>query len=86
MSTGGWTITDAAGHRFRLPAWTLHAHAALIVHVGRGRDHGRQAYMQRRSPIWHSNRDRLRLTDRTGKWMQTCAWHHRERGSLSCRA
>jgi micrococcal nuclease len=84
ISIKGWTIIEQRGRRFHFPAATLRPQQQLVLHTGRGRDHGRQLYWRRTRPVWRAPHDRARLLDRDGKTIQSCAWHHRGAGVRDC--
>lgn len=83
LSVEGWWLTDQRGHRFSFPAVSIAPHHELVVHTGKGRDHGHALYWQRNKLVWRYA-DRARLFDRGGRPIQTCTWHGVQHDATNC--
>ncbi|MFB6071766.1 MAG: lamin tail domain-containing protein [Halobacterium sp.] len=67
VSVGGWTVTDAAGHEYVVPAgFELAAGARVTLHTGRGTDTGSELYWGRDSPVWNNGGDTVTVRDSSG--------------------
>lgn len=67
VSLRGWWVRDSALRRFEFPAGAvLRAHHSVLVHVGRGRHHGRHYYWGLDRPAFENSGDGGYLFDRRG--------------------
>jgi competence protein ComEC len=58
LDLSGWTITDAAGHSYTIPAGTtLAAGDTITIHTGSGSDTTSELYWGSGSPIWNNDGD-----------------------------
>jgi len=58
LALGGWTVEDAAGHRYTVPAGVeLPPGETLTLHTGTGSDAGTDYYCGSGEPIWNNGGD-----------------------------
>lgn len=67
LELDGWTVTDAAGHRYAVPDDTrLATGASLTIHTGSGDDAGGDRYWGASSPVWNNDGDTVTVRDADG--------------------
>ncbi|MFB6118813.1 lamin tail domain-containing protein [Halosegnis sp.] len=57
LELDGWTVTDAAGHRYELGTLRLGAGEAVTIHTGTGNDTTSDVYWGRASAVWNNGGD-----------------------------
>ncbi|WP_435362317.1 lamin tail domain-containing protein [Haloarchaeobius sp. DFWS5] len=58
LDMSGWTVTDAAGSSYTVPAgFTLKAGASVTLHTGSGDDTATDLYWGSDSPVWNNDGD-----------------------------
>jgi len=64
---GGWTLSNSRAEEYRFPGgFSLGGENTVTVRTGKGRDTGRDLYMNRSSPFWENTGDVAFLNDREG--------------------
>jgi hypothetical protein len=71
----GWTVRDAAGHRYTFGTLQIGAGRTVVLHTGRGTNTSTNRYWQSGNYIWNNDRDTAYLRDARGALMQTCAYN-----------
>ncbi|QSG09579.1 Metal-dependent hydrolase of the beta-lactamase superfamily II [Halapricum desulfuricans] len=67
LDLAGWTIADAAGHTYTVPAGvSLDPGAELVLRTGSGTDTATELYWGSGSPIWNNNGDTVIVRNSTG--------------------
>lgn len=69
----GWTLQDAAGHRFTFPTFTLKAGAAVTVHSGNGSATAGHLYAGW-GHIWNNTGDKALLRNEVGTLAHNCSY------------
>lgn len=69
----GWKLLDAAGHRYRFPAFTLRAGESVVVHSGNGRNRAHHLYAGW-GYTWNNTGDAARIKNKAGTRADRCAW------------
>lgn len=59
----GWELADAAGHRFRVPAFELQAAATVRIRTGKGSNDADNLYWGRTQAVWNNRGDAVYLID-----------------------
>ena len=78
----GWRLSDAAGHVYRLPAFSLPAGDTVTVHSGNGRKRAHHLYAGW-GYTWNNTGDIARLRTRGGVLADRCSWGDGS-GSTTC--
>ena len=78
-SVSGWTVRDAAGHRYTLPdGFWLGAGKQAIIHTGDGTKYTTTAsthlYSGREWYVWNNNGDKVILRRADGSLKDTCSY------------
>jgi len=67
LDLSGWTVTDAAGHRYTVPdGHTLAAGAMVTLHTGSGADTETDLYWGSGSPVWNNGGDTVLMRNSDG--------------------
>ncbi|MFC7199347.1 lamin tail domain-containing protein [Halospeciosus flavus] len=67
LELGGWTVADAAGHRYRFPAGTtLAPDARLTLHTGSGTNTETDVYWGAGDPVWNNAGDTVTVYNASG--------------------
>lgn len=74
VSVKGWSVRDAAGHKFTFPTYTIKAHDSLWLHSGKGTHTHRTFYWGSGWHIWNNTGDTATLRDSHGKYHDSCRW------------
>ncbi|WP_153392705.1 lamin tail domain-containing protein [Ornithinicoccus halotolerans] len=69
----GWTLQDAAGHRFTFPTFTLKSGASVTVHSGKGSPTAGHLYAGW-GHIWNNTGDKAVLRNEAGTLAHSCAY------------
>jgi micrococcal nuclease len=70
----GWTLSDAAGHRFKFPAIVLPGGERLRVWTGAGHPDAENLFWGRKQAVWNNTGDTATLSDATGAIVNTFAY------------
>ena len=62
----GWSVKDAAKHRYAFPEFQLKSGASVILHTGRGSDSETDLYWGRSEAVWNDKGDTAYLFDGAG--------------------
>ncbi|WP_323379337.1 lamin tail domain-containing protein [Streptomyces durbertensis] len=71
----GWTLTDAAGHRYTFKTFTLKAGKSVTVRTGKGTDTSGTVYQQRAAYVWNNDKDTATLRRADGSLRDTCSYN-----------
>jgi competence protein ComEC len=72
LDLSGWTVADAADHRYTFPeGTTLPAGATVTLHTGSGENTATDYYWGSGSPIWNNGGDTIIVTDADGEAVLT---------------
>lgn len=77
ISLKGWTVRDAAGHKYTFPAYTLPKGGSAYVHTGKGingKPDRQHRYWQSGNYIWNNTGDTATLRNPAGSTVHTCKW------------
>ncbi|WP_440010218.1 lamin tail domain-containing protein [Halomicrococcus sp. SG-WS-1] len=67
VDLSGWTLSDAADHRFRFPdGFTLEPDASVTIYTGSGTDSSTELYWGSDTAIWNNGGDTIVVTDDDG--------------------
>ncbi|MGW8764059.1 lamin tail domain-containing protein [Streptomyces sp. NPDC055815] len=71
----GWTLTDAANHKYTFGAYTLGAGKIVTVRTGRGTNTAANVYQNRAAYVWNNDKDTATLRKSNGTSVDTCAYN-----------
>ncbi|MEU1231437.1 lamin tail domain-containing protein [Streptomyces sp. NPDC005828] len=71
----GWTVTDAAGHKYTFGGFTLGAGKIVTVRTGRGTNTAANVYQNRAAYVWNNDKDTATLRKSNGAWVDNCAYN-----------
>jgi competence protein ComEC len=67
LDIGGWTVADAAGHSYTVPAGvTVAPGATITLHTGSGTDTDTDLYWGSDQPVWNNGGDTVTVRDDDG--------------------
>jgi hypothetical protein len=75
VSLKGWTLTDAANHRYVFSTYSLGAHKTVTVHTGKGTNTTANRYWNSSWYIWNNDKDTATLRKNTGAKVDTCSYN-----------
>lgn len=70
----GWTIVDAANHRYTFSTFSLKGGASVTVHTGTGSNTSSHRYWNSGAYIWNNTGDTAYLVGPTGSPKDTCSF------------
>ena len=73
----GWTVTDAASHRYTFSTYSLGAGKRVYVHTGKGtngKPDSQHVYQNSGNYIWNNSGDTATLRNSSGKTIDSCKW------------
>ncbi|MFF4869362.1 lamin tail domain-containing protein [Streptomyces sp. NPDC090109] len=71
----GWTLTDAANHKYTFGNFTLGKGKIVTVRTGRGTNTAANVYQNRGAYVWNNDRDTATLRKSNGASVDTCAYN-----------
>ncbi len=71
----GWTLTDAANHRYTFGSFTLGKGRTVTVRTGKGRNTSTTLYQGRAWYVWNNDKDTATLKRANGSSADTCSYH-----------
>ncbi|AJF64987.1 lamin tail domain-containing protein [Streptomyces vietnamensis] len=71
----GWTLTDAASHKYTFGSFTLGAGKIVTVRTGRGTNTSANVYQNRAAYVWNNDKDTATLRRSNGTSVDTCAYN-----------
>jgi len=66
LGLSGWTVTDAADHRYTFDAFALDPGERVTLYTGSGTDTGTSVYWGRSSAVWNNDGDTVTVRDADG--------------------
>ncbi|MDT3399804.1 lamin tail domain-containing protein [Streptomyces sp. B1866] len=84
VSLRGWTLTDAANHRYTFGAYTLGAGRTVTVHTGKGRNTTAHLYQGRSAYVWNNDRDTATLRRSSGSTVDRCSYNSTRADYVMC--
>ncbi|WP_433894232.1 lamin tail domain-containing protein [Streptomyces sp. CA-111067] len=75
VSLKGWTLTDAAKHRYTFSTYSLGAHKTVTVHTSKGTNTAANRYWGSSWYIWNNDKDTATLRKNTGATVDTCSYN-----------
>ena len=76
----GWTVSDAANHRYLFSNFTLAPEAKVTLRTGLGVPTKRELFWGSRTPVWNNKGDAIFIRDNRGSLVLSHAY-----GNASCR-
>ncbi len=73
----GWTVVDAADHRYTFGTFTLAAGASVTVHTGRGTNTAKHRYWGSGAYVWNNTGDEASLYSGGGALKDSCSFDGR---------
>ncbi|WP_030688116.1 lamin tail domain-containing protein [Streptomyces globisporus] len=70
----GWTLTDAANHKYTFGNYTLGKGKIVTVRTGRGTNTAANVYQNRAAYVWNNDRDTAKLRRSNGTTVDTCSY------------
>ncbi|WP_336337564.1 lamin tail domain-containing protein [Haloarcula brevis] len=67
LDLSGWTVSDAAGHRYAFAALTLDPGASVTLHTGSGTDTDADRYWGRTGAVWNNGGDTVVVRNADGE-------------------
>ncbi|WP_318210995.1 MULTISPECIES: lamin tail domain-containing protein [unclassified Streptomyces] len=71
----GWTLTDAANHKYTFGNFVLGKGKIVTVRTGRGTNSATNVYQNRGAYVWNNDRDTATLKKSNGARIDTCAYN-----------
>ncbi|GGU85027.1 hypothetical protein GCM10010275_20400 [Streptomyces litmocidini] len=71
----GWTLTDAANHKYTFGTYTLGKGKIVTVRTGRGTNTSANVYQNRGAYVWNNDRDTAKLRRSNGTTVDTCSYN-----------
>ncbi|CAM5545023.1 hypothetical protein GCM10010222_26010 [Streptomyces tanashiensis] len=71
----GWTLTDAANHKYTFGNYTLGKGKIVTVRTGRGTNTAANVYQNRAAYVWNNDRDTAKLRKSNGTTVDTCSYN-----------
>ncbi|MEU0405553.1 lamin tail domain-containing protein [Streptomyces sp. NPDC020472] len=71
----GWTLTDAANHKYTFGNYTLGKGKIVTVRTGRGTNTAANVYQNRAAYVWNNDRDTAKLRRSNGTTVDTCSYN-----------
>lgn len=71
----GYTLRDAAGHKYTFPSYRISAGKTVKVHTGRGTTSPGHLYQGRRAYVWNNDKDSATLRKPSGAVRDTCGYN-----------
>lgn len=86
VSLSGWTLSDAAHHRYPFGNYSLRAHGTVRIHTGRGLDTQRNLFQNRRWYVWNNDGDTATLRGPAGNVRDRCSYSdpHEQSDAVDC--
>jgi Lamin Tail Domain len=81
----GWTIKDAANHRYLFGTYTLAAGGTVKVHTGKGRDTATDGYWGQGWYVWNNTgSETATLRNSAGTLMDKCTYTGNDASYVNC--
>ncbi|MGW2301693.1 lamin tail domain-containing protein [Streptomyces sp. NPDC001809] len=71
----GWTLTDAANHKYTFGNYVLGKGKIVTVRTGRGTNSAANVYQNRGAYVWNNDRDTATLKKSNGARVDTCSYN-----------
>ncbi|MET7757827.1 lamin tail domain-containing protein [Streptomyces sp. NPDC005389] len=71
----GWTLTDAANHKYTFGNFVLGKGKIVTVRTGRGTNSAANVYQNRGTYVWNNDRDTATLKKSNGARIDTCSYN-----------
>ncbi|MEU2114553.1 lamin tail domain-containing protein [Streptomyces sp. NPDC016459] len=71
----GWTLTDAANHKYTFGNFTLGKGKIVTVRTGRGTNTAANVYQNRGAYVWNNDRDTATLKKANGTRIDVCSYN-----------
>ncbi|MEU9706944.1 lamin tail domain-containing protein [Streptomyces sp. NPDC047981] len=75
VSLKGWTLTDAANHKYTFGTYTLGKGKTVTVHTGKGTNTAAHRYQNRAWYVWNNDKDTATLKKANGAKVDTCSYN-----------
>ncbi|MGW2016693.1 lamin tail domain-containing protein [Streptomyces sp. NPDC001927] len=75
VSLKGWTLTDAANHKYTFGTYTLGKGKTVTVHTGKGTNTAAHRYQNRGWYVWNNDKDTATLKTANGAKVDTCSYN-----------
>lgn len=84
VSLKGWTLTDAANHKYTFGSYSLGAGKTVKVHTGPGTDTKSDRYQNRGWYVWNNDKDTATLRKSGGAKAGACAYNSTRSDYKNC--
>ncbi|MFJ4867492.1 lamin tail domain-containing protein [Streptomyces sp. NPDC088757] len=71
----GWTLTDAANHKYTFGNFVLGKGKTVTLRTGRGTNTSANVYQNRGAYVWNNDRDTATLRKSNGASADTCSYN-----------
>ncbi|MEU3687515.1 lamin tail domain-containing protein [Streptomyces narbonensis] len=71
----GWTVRDAANHKYTFGSFTLGKGKIVTVRTGRGTNTSANVYQNRGWYVWNNDKDTATLRKPNGTWVDSCSYN-----------
>ncbi|MER5712081.1 lamin tail domain-containing protein [Streptomyces sp. NPDC002122] len=71
----GWTVTDAANHKYTFGSFTLGKGKIVTVRTGRGTNTSANVYQNRGWYVWNNDKDTATLRKPNRTWVDSCSYN-----------
>ncbi|MFE7775004.1 lamin tail domain-containing protein [Streptomyces sp. NPDC057445] len=75
VSLKGWTVTDAANHRYTFGTFTLGKGKTVTIRTGKGTATSTNLYQGRSWYVWNNDKDTATLKKPAGTRVDTCSYN-----------
>jgi hypothetical protein len=83
-SLKGWTIKDAAGHKYTFGSYRLGGGKGVKVHTGKGTNTATDRYWGLSWYVWNNDKDTAYLRNSSGTLVDKCSYNNPSASSISC--
>lgn len=80
----GWTVRDAAGHKYTFGTFCLGGYKYVYLHTGKGTNTSLHRYWGLGWHVWNNGGDKAYLRNAAGTLMDYCAWSTAGSGYTNC--
>ncbi|PRH77138.1 hypothetical protein C6N75_21880 [Streptomyces solincola] len=80
----GWTVTDAADHKYTFGSYSLGRGKTVTIRTGQGSNTSANLYQQRRAYVWNNDRDTATLKKANGTRVDSCSYDSTRVDYVTC--
>jgi hypothetical protein len=84
VSLKGWTLVDAANHKYVFGTYSLGKGKTVTIRTGKGTDTAANRYQNRGAYVWNNDKDTATLKKTSGGKVDTCSYNSTKVDSKLC--